>query len=349
MIVCKVCGTQNEVGAQFCGNCGSFLEWSGEAAPDETSTQPKPIPGPDPGPAPRPDPDPAAHPAAAHPERRHLPRVRDAQRARARLLQELRERAGSRWGGRVRRRRGRDATPGTHGVQRWRHPPGGPRRDRRSRGRGRRGRRLPGPSRRHQLGHADAVERRTDDRRLVGPAVIARRVVRAAQRLARALVRAAEPHAGAVAGGVHPRDGHGQAVEQRRHRGVRGGLGRCRDPRHRRQHELRRLVARQVAVRLRPGRRPAHRRRRRLERPDADARGFDRRASRSGRPMAFGSPSPAGAMAVSRSTPSPSRAASSSSSRTTRTTSTTAVRRGRPTASGSRSSRTGAATTTSGS
>ena len=56
MIVCKVCGTQNEVGAQFCGNCGSFLEWSGEAAPDETSTQPKPIPGPDPGPAPDPIP-----------------------------------------------------------------------------------------------------------------------------------------------------------------------------------------------------------------------------------------------------------------------------------------------------
>ena len=31
MIVCKVCGTQNEGGASFCGSCGSYLEWSGEA------------------------------------------------------------------------------------------------------------------------------------------------------------------------------------------------------------------------------------------------------------------------------------------------------------------------------
>ncbi len=30
MIVCKVCGTENEQGATFCGSCGSFLEWSGE-------------------------------------------------------------------------------------------------------------------------------------------------------------------------------------------------------------------------------------------------------------------------------------------------------------------------------
>ncbi len=41
MIVCKVCGTENEQGAAFCGSCGSFLEWSGEAvAPDEAPTTP---------------------------------------------------------------------------------------------------------------------------------------------------------------------------------------------------------------------------------------------------------------------------------------------------------------------
>jgi len=30
VIVCKVCGAENEQGATFCGTCGSFLEWSGE-------------------------------------------------------------------------------------------------------------------------------------------------------------------------------------------------------------------------------------------------------------------------------------------------------------------------------
>jgi TolB protein len=30
VIVCKVCGHANEAGAQFCGSCGGFLEWSGE-------------------------------------------------------------------------------------------------------------------------------------------------------------------------------------------------------------------------------------------------------------------------------------------------------------------------------
>jgi Tol biopolymer transport system component len=35
VVVCKVCGTENEAGAAFCGSCGSFLEWNGEpATPD---------------------------------------------------------------------------------------------------------------------------------------------------------------------------------------------------------------------------------------------------------------------------------------------------------------------------
>jgi hypothetical protein len=29
VIVCKVCGTENEQGAAFCGSCGAFLEWNG--------------------------------------------------------------------------------------------------------------------------------------------------------------------------------------------------------------------------------------------------------------------------------------------------------------------------------
>lgn len=38
MIVCKVCGTENEEGVGFCGSCGAFLEWSGEpVTPDETT------------------------------------------------------------------------------------------------------------------------------------------------------------------------------------------------------------------------------------------------------------------------------------------------------------------------
>ena len=30
MIVCRKCGGQNEEGAEFCGSCGAFLEWSGK-------------------------------------------------------------------------------------------------------------------------------------------------------------------------------------------------------------------------------------------------------------------------------------------------------------------------------
>lgn len=60
MIVCKVCGFTNEAGARFCGSCGSFLEWSGEAGDDATQaspTQPStPAPAPTPSPSPTPTP-----------------------------------------------------------------------------------------------------------------------------------------------------------------------------------------------------------------------------------------------------------------------------------------------------
>jgi Tol biopolymer transport system component len=72
VVVCKVCGTENEAGAAFCGSCGSFLEWNAEpAAPDSgagadapTATVPiAPIPpvtpvtpaAPTPAPAPPPE------------------------------------------------------------------------------------------------------------------------------------------------------------------------------------------------------------------------------------------------------------------------------------------------------
>jgi TolB protein len=45
LITCKVCGFDNEAGAQFCGSCGSFLEWTGESADGA------PAPGTPPGPA----------------------------------------------------------------------------------------------------------------------------------------------------------------------------------------------------------------------------------------------------------------------------------------------------------
>lgn len=50
MIVCKVCGATNEQGATFCGTCGSFLEWSGEAVQPDGSTQPQAADGPPPVP-----------------------------------------------------------------------------------------------------------------------------------------------------------------------------------------------------------------------------------------------------------------------------------------------------------
>ena len=70
MIVCKTCGFDNESGAQFCGSCGSFLEWTGEStepAPAAPTTQASPsadVPAPDssatsePGPTPVPEPVP---------------------------------------------------------------------------------------------------------------------------------------------------------------------------------------------------------------------------------------------------------------------------------------------------
>ena len=39
MIICKDCGHENETDDQFCGSCGSFLEWVG-AKPDEVVTTP---------------------------------------------------------------------------------------------------------------------------------------------------------------------------------------------------------------------------------------------------------------------------------------------------------------------
>jgi Tol biopolymer transport system component/ribosomal protein S27AE len=35
VIVCKICGFENEPGAQFCGSCGGFLEWTGESTAPE--------------------------------------------------------------------------------------------------------------------------------------------------------------------------------------------------------------------------------------------------------------------------------------------------------------------------
>lgn len=41
MIVCTECGNQNEDGAEFCGSCGAFLDWTGEKI-----EEPKPAPSP---------------------------------------------------------------------------------------------------------------------------------------------------------------------------------------------------------------------------------------------------------------------------------------------------------------
>ncbi len=34
-MVCQKCGFENEPGAEFCGSCGTFLEWAGEATADD--------------------------------------------------------------------------------------------------------------------------------------------------------------------------------------------------------------------------------------------------------------------------------------------------------------------------
>lgn len=41
MIVCAECGTRNAPGTQFCGECGSFLEWEGE--PQDQPVPPAPV------------------------------------------------------------------------------------------------------------------------------------------------------------------------------------------------------------------------------------------------------------------------------------------------------------------
>jgi len=72
VIICKVCGTQNEAGASFCGSCGSYLEWSGEAFnADGTPATPAAGGGAAQGggaePVPAPPRGPVAEPAAATP------------------------------------------------------------------------------------------------------------------------------------------------------------------------------------------------------------------------------------------------------------------------------------------
>ena len=45
-IVCRRCGTRNEAGDQFCGSCGAFLEWEGEALETEVGAAPTTPPPP---------------------------------------------------------------------------------------------------------------------------------------------------------------------------------------------------------------------------------------------------------------------------------------------------------------
>lgn len=75
MIVCPECGTRNSPGTQFCGECGSFLEWEGAdqqaAAPGPVvtarsggTTTAEPVTSPAPAPATKPaPPEPVADPA----------------------------------------------------------------------------------------------------------------------------------------------------------------------------------------------------------------------------------------------------------------------------------------------
>src|SRR5689334_20364156 len=43
-LICSKCGFSNVPGDQFCGSCGSFLEWEGVAAP-ASDAAPAPAPG----------------------------------------------------------------------------------------------------------------------------------------------------------------------------------------------------------------------------------------------------------------------------------------------------------------
>jgi hypothetical protein len=69
-MICRRCGTLNAAGDQFCGSCGAFLEWDGEAAgpvervaaPAVATPEPAPLPGPTATPAPAPLPGPAPAP-----------------------------------------------------------------------------------------------------------------------------------------------------------------------------------------------------------------------------------------------------------------------------------------------
>ena len=145
MIVCKVCGATNEQGATFCGTCGSFLEWSGEAVQPDGSTQPQaaadgPPPGPT-GPSGRPrgrvD---RRHDRDRHAHRRdcgdgpagldHLSQLRPGQRPDPRLLLALRHRARpGRRGERPGRRRAAHVAQHPAGRDRGRHRRGRPARD----------------------------------------------------------------------------------------------------------------------------------------------------------------------------------------------------------------------------
>ncbi|MEK8173038.1 zinc-ribbon domain-containing protein [Streptomyces sp. M19] len=58
MRTCPVCGTANDPGDDFCGNCGSYLGWSESErgaepppdAPDAPSSAPEPVAADDPAP-----------------------------------------------------------------------------------------------------------------------------------------------------------------------------------------------------------------------------------------------------------------------------------------------------------
>ncbi|MBZ2197053.1 zinc ribbon domain-containing protein [Occultella gossypii] len=92
MVICPECGTRNEVGEQFCGGCGTYLEWEDPAAAEPEAgleepeleleleqpapepepapepapappPRPLPVPDPEPGPVPVPEPEPVPEPA----------------------------------------------------------------------------------------------------------------------------------------------------------------------------------------------------------------------------------------------------------------------------------------------
>jgi len=55
-IVCEQCGTRNDEGESFCGQCGTYLEWEGQPVRDQEPPAAAPvIPAPT---APEPDPVP---------------------------------------------------------------------------------------------------------------------------------------------------------------------------------------------------------------------------------------------------------------------------------------------------